>query len=90
MMLVLEVAERRLARVDSEPDGAASPAVPTIRSPERDVCLAPERRGARAAVAGAQPDLYLVKEHAGSFSHRPAAGSIADRQDPPRAGGTRQ
>ena len=90
VMLVPEVTKGCLTRVDAKPDRATPAAVAAIRSPARNVCLAPEGRGARAAVAGAQPDLDLVEEHAGSFSHRLPEPSASDRRDPLIAGGVRQ
>ena len=52
VVLVLEVAERRLAGVDAQVDRAAAAAVTAVGAAARDVGLAPERRGPVAAVAG--------------------------------------
>ena len=63
--LGLEVAERRLAGIDREVDGAAATAVTAVGTAARDVRLASEGRGPVAAVAGTDPDLHAVEEHRG-------------------------
>ena len=65
MVPVIEVAERRLAGIDAEVDGAAAATVAAIRSAARDVGFLPEGRGPVAAIAGADPDLHAVEEHRG-------------------------
>ena len=66
-----EVAKRRLARVHAQVDRAAAAAVAAIRAAAGNVGLAPERRRAVAAGAGANPDLYPVEEHRVPSSHGP-------------------
>jgi hypothetical protein len=63
MVSVAEIAERRLARVDTKVDRASASAVTAVRAAAWDVCLLPEGRGPVAAVAGADPDLHAVEEH---------------------------
>ena len=65
VVLVAEVAERRLARVDPEVDRAAASAVAAVGPAARDVGLAPERRRAVTARAGLDEDLDAVEEHPG-------------------------
>jgi hypothetical protein len=53
-MLVVAVVDQRVEPVDAfGPDIAAAPAVAAIRPAELDEFLAPERDGARPAIAGA-------------------------------------
>ena len=76
VVAVLEVAQRRLARVDAEDDGAAATAVTAVRAAARDVGLAPEGRRAVATRAGMHPDLDAVEEHRGHpRTVRPAEAS---------------
>ena len=57
------LAERGLAGIDDEVDGATPAAIATVRTAPGDVGLAPERGRPVAAVAGAQPDRGPVKKH---------------------------
>ena len=65
VVAVLEVAQRRLARVDPQVDRPAPPAVAAVGSAARDVGLLAEGRGPVATIAGADPDLHAVEEHRG-------------------------
>ena len=91
VVLVAEVAERRLAGVDAQVDRAAAAAVAAVRTAARHVRLAPERRRAVAAVAGADADLHAVEEHRRRSSHSPGRKPAAPvgmgrrrRRDPAR------
>src|SRR4029079_4637419 len=65
MVLVAEVAERRLARFDSDVDRAAATAVAAVRPAARNVRFLAERGRAVAARAGLDEDLDAVEEHRG-------------------------
>ena len=91
--LVLEVAERGLARIDPQVDGPAPAAIAAVGTAARNVGLLPEGRRTVAARAGTNPDLYAVEEHAGPSSHGPpgpeaacAATQSASRGPPAHAG----
>ncbi len=74
VVLIPEVAQRRLAGIDAQVDRAAAAAVAAVGTAARDVRLAPEGRGPVAAVAGTDPDLHAVEEHRG-HSRTARAGS---------------
>ena len=63
VVLVAKVAERRLAGIDPEQDGAAAAAVAAVGSTAGDVRLAPERRRPVTARARTHPDLDAVEKH---------------------------
>ena len=62
VMAVLEVAQRRLARVDPEPDRAATAPVTPVRPTTGHVGLAPEAHRAGPAVAALDVEAALVDE----------------------------
>ena len=57
------VAQAGLSRIDGQRYRTAAAAVAAIRTAAGDMSLAPERRGAVAAVAAANPDLDLIEKH---------------------------
>ena len=62
-MLLVAVIDQRVQALDAlGPDVAAAPAVAAVGPAELDEFLAPERDGARAAVAGPNIDLGLIEE----------------------------
>ena len=70
VVLVLEVAEGRLAGIDAKVDRRTSATVAAVRTASRDVRLAPERRGPVTAIAGAQGNLDAIDEHQGNLRTR--------------------
>ena len=77
VVLVLEVPQRRLARVDAQVDRPATAAVTAIGTAPGDVCLTSEGRGPAAAIAGMDPDLHAVEEHPGAIFARGADRALA-------------
>ena len=82
VVLVAEVAERRLAGVDAEVDRPATAAVAAVGAAARDVRLAPERRRSVTARAGRHPDLDAVEEHRADSTDQPAADARAETGGP--------
>jgi len=81
VVLVTEIAKRRLTGVDSDVDRPASAAVAAIGSAARDMRFLTERRRAVAARSGLDEDLDAVEEHRGHCRIGPrfTRESVAER-----------
>jgi hypothetical protein len=82
MVLETKVAERRLARIDSQMNGPAPTAISAVRTASRNVSFLSERRCPVTACTGADPDLYAVEKHLidcrmGCRSNRPTGEPAA-------------